>query len=484
MTALWATFLAFVGLLLSLELFVFNRRPRATTPNAAVAWTAFYVLLAALLNVGIYLVYEHHWLGAAGGSAHPERHEKASIQFLSCYLLEAALSLDSVFAISAIFTHFKVPEQYRRRVLMAGLLPSIIVRGGLILGGAALVTRFHWFVFVLSALLVLAALRMLVVRRENMDPDRNWIYKLLRRFFPTEAGEAGGNLFAVNNGRPALTPLLTVLVLVETADGLYAFDSLPGVFAYSRDPFIIFAAHTMALFTCRAMYFALEPHLGWLRYVKIGLACLLAYTAIAVSIPTDIAPKPEVSLAVLTGMVLVGLLAAALFGHSGPAPETSPLGEDAERLARLTLRQSRRVIALLVGSAVVLVGLIMVPGPGPGLLVVPIGLAILGAEFLWARRLLDKYKTYALKAGMQANERLTRTPRPWLIPIVYGATIAGMVLLVRYTRLSPAAVIAGTVPLLIGESVWAVVTVRRYRAQKRGDGPAVGNGNDGGESNT
>lgn len=478
MTAVWATFLPLVGLLLALELLVFTRRPRATTPNASVAWTAFYVLLAAMLNVGIYLVYEHNWLGAAGASAHPERHEKASVQFLSCYLLETALSLDSVFAISAIFTHFQVPERYRRRVLMAGLIPAIIVRGGLILGGAALVAKFHWFVFVLSALLILAILRMIVVRRENMDPDRNWIYKVLRRFFPAEKRDSG-DLVSVANGWPALTPLLTVLVLIETADGLYAFDSLPGVFAYSQDPFIIFAAHTMALFTCRAMYFALERLLGWIRYIKIGLACLLAYSAVAVAIPNP--PKPEVSLAFLSGTVLVGLLAAALLGHSGPAPEISPLGEDAERLARVTLRQSRRVIALLVGSAVVLLGLVMIPGPGPGLLVIPIGLAILGAEFVWARRLLDTYKSYAMKAGLKASERLMRTPRPWLIPIVYGATIAAMILLVRYTRLTPAAVIGGGVPMLIAQTVWAVVTVRRYRAQRRVDPGATGNSHEHGE---
>lgn len=468
MTAAWATFLPLVGLLLALELLVFTRRPRPTTPNASVAWTAFYVLLAAMLNVGIYLMYEHNWLGAAGdsGQPHAERHEKASVQFLSCYLLETALSLDSVFAISAIFTHFRVPQHYRRRVLMAGLIPAIIVRGGLIVGGAALVTTVHWFVFVLSALLLLAILRMILVRRENMDPDRNWIYKVLRRFFPGEKRESG-DLVTVTNGWPALTPLLTVLVLIETADGLYAFDSLPGVFAYSQDPFIIFAAHVMALFTFRAMYFALEPLLGWIRYIKIGLAFLLAYSAVAVAMPKERVPEPEVSLAFLSGTVLVGLLTAAIFGHSGPAPQVSPLGEDAERLARVTLKQSRRVIALLVGSAVVLLGLVMIPGPGPGLLVIPIGLAILGAEFLWARRLLDKYKSYAMKAGLQASERLTRTPRPWLIPIVYGVTIIAMILLVQYTRLRPAAVIGGSIPLLIGQTVWAVITVRRYRAQRR-----------------
>lgn len=481
MTTLWATFLLLVVLLVGLDLFVFNRRPRPMTPGTAVGWTAFYVGLAALLNLAIFLAYEHNWLGAAEGLAHPERHQKASIQFLSCYLLETALSLDSVFAISAIFTHFRVPERYRRRVLVAGLVPAIVVRTGLILGGAALVARFPWFVFVLAALIVLAALRMILVRRENMDPERNWIYRALRRFFPTGKRYAGGSLVGAVGGRTVLRPLLVVLLLVETADGLYAFDSLPGVFAYSRDPFIIVAAHVMAMFTARAMYFALEPHLGWIRYIKIGLACLLAYTAVAVTLPAGVAPEPEVSLAVLSGAVLVGLLAAALFGHHGPAPATSPLGEDAERVARETLRQARRVIALLVGSAVVVIGLVMVPGPGPGLLVVPVGLAILGAEFLWARRLLDQYKVHALKAGMQVSERLTRVPRPWLIPIVLGGTVLGMVLLVRYTGLKPAPVFGASVPLLIGESVWAVLTVRRYRALKKQGISRTGATDDSGE---
>lgn len=468
---MWVILISVLAILLAIELFVVHRRPRALSAHGAAGWAALYALVAAGLNVGIFFAYRAGWMGGPGG------HEKASVEFLSCYLLELALSLDSTIALAAIFTHFDVPSRYRRLILLYGAIPALIVRGAIIFGGSTLVGSYEWFKFVLAGMLVLALLRMVVMRRENTDPEKNWIHLLLRKWLPSDERFAGGSLLTSVDGRVVVTKALTVLLLIETADGIFAFDSLPGVFAFCRDPVIIFAAHATALLTYRAMYFAIEPYLGAIRFVKVGLALLLAYTAVAVALPRDIAPSPEVSLAVLSGTVLVGFIAAAAAPRTPRHVAVGPLGEDADRVARAALRQARRVGALIVGSAIVLVGLVMIPGPGPGLLVVPIGLAVLAVEFVWARTLLDRYRTYAMKVGTQATERLTRTPRPWLIPIVIGGTVLGAWALAHYGPFPTRVIIGGIVPLLIGQTVWAVVTVKRYRrlkadAAKNSDGPS------------
>lgn len=471
MITLWAFLIAFLALVIALDLAVFHRRPKSVAVAESLWWGVFFVFLAALVNVGLYFAYEHHWMGAGLAPLGAKGGRQASIEFLTCYLVELALSLDSVYPLAAIVTHFRVPDRLQHRVLFFGLIPAFIVRASLILGGAGVLTVLPWMRFVLAALVVLAALRMILVRQENLDPSRNWIYLLLRRLFPVSEGFAGGNLVTTVGGRTALTSIVVVLLLVETADGLFALDSLPGVFAFSRDPLVIFAANAMAVLTFRSLFFALRPLVAQLRYVKIGLAALLGFIAIAVALPAGREIPDEVALSVLSGSVGVGLLAALAFaGRAGSAAHQSPLGPDAEKIARLTLKQARRIIAFVIGSTIVVVGAIMVPGPGPGLLVIPVGLAILAAEFVWARRLLDKYTSTALAAGKRANQALTATPRPWLIPIVFALTIAAIIVAPRVLPVTYRVILPGAIPLLLGEIVWAFITVRKYRQLKRAAG--------------
>jgi len=257
-------------------------------------------------------------------------------------------------------------------------------------------------------------------------------------------------------------------LLIETADAALALDSIPAQFAFARDPFLVLTANLFALFAARSFVLVLMEYQGWMRYVKVGLALLLGYAAVAMARSPSATLSPELSLAVIAIAVSIGLGLALAFGKPGPAIRTSPLGHDAERLANTTLAQARKVIAFIVGGTIVIVGLIMIPGPGPGLLVLPVGLTILAMEFVWARKLLTRFNQRAKVAG----SAMVRTPRPWLIPFVIIGVVAFVTLGVIYgprihSQITPLTFVLGSVPLMVGSTVWCVITWRRAKQLKQ-----------------
>lgn len=483
MTPLWIAMSLLVILLVMLDRFVLHPRPEVIAPSTALMRAIFWFLLAMLFNAGVFFIYHEHGLAAGlwpGGP--PMGGVEASLQFLTAFLLEMALGVDTVFVIAAIFSHLRTPADYRHRVLFWGIPAAMIGRAVMIITAGELL-EWPWFRFVLAGLLVLASLRMILIRQENVDPEKNLIYRVLRRYVRVADRQHGADLLAVVNGRPALTPLLVTLLLVETADAFFAFDSIPASYAVTREPFLIFAANIFALFCLRAIYPALESITGWLRYVKIGLAMILAYAAVAIALPVGHRVPTEASLAAIIAAVGVGVSFAVRWGSARQSTELeSPLGPDAERIARLTLTPARKLIVLVVGVTVVLIGVVMIgPVPGPGIVVVPIGLSILAAEFVWARRLLQKYSQHVQNVG----QRVMKTPRPWLIVPVVGATIAIFTSLwiFRPLNIRTSAILSGAIPALLGQMVWAYLTIQKYREIKRAerraavpgapDGPAL-----------
>ncbi|MCC6677236.1 MAG: hypothetical protein IT436_08830 [Phycisphaerales bacterium] len=475
MLPLWISMSLVVVMLVMLDRFLLHPRPEVITPTTAVARLLFWFLLAMVFNAGVFFIYEEHNFGAGlDGGVHHVGGVEASLQFLTAFVLALALDLDTVFVISAIFTHLRTPAGYRHRVLFWGIPAAMVGRGIMIFTAGELLDLWGWFRFVLAVLLILAGLRMILIRQENADPEKNFIYRILRRFVPVSDRQHGADLLALVNGRPALTPLLVTLLLVETADGIFAFDSIPAAFAVTREPFLIFAANVFSLFCLRAIYPALESLTGWLRYVKIGLAMILAYAAVAIALPVTHRAPTEASLAAILASVGVGISFAVRWGSARQAKvRESPLGPDAERIARLTLAPARKLIVLVVGTTVVIIGLIMIgPVPGPGIVVVPIGLSILAAEFVWARRLLHKYSQSVQSVG----RRVMKTPRPWLIVPVVGATLAIFTLLwvFRPFEIRTSAILSGAIPALLGQIVWAYLTIQKYREIKRTPGPDAG----------
>lgn len=471
MTLLWLIFAGLIIAMLVLKLAVAARATQWPGRHIAAEWGLAWVLVALAFNIAIYCLYSARAApaGASGALALVSR-ETASQEFLAAYVTELCLSLDSVFVIAAIFSHFRLSHSVQRKVLWAGIVLAIAARGAMIWGAWGLLSLIPSTRYVLAGLLVLAALRMIVFRPERVDTAANPLVRLLRRFWPSTEGnpEDHVHLFHRDGTAWRWTALVPVLLLVETADAALALDSIPAQFAVARDPFLVLTANLFALFAARSFVLVLMEYQGWMRYVKVGLALLLAYAAVAMARSPDTMLSPELSLGVIAIAVSIGLGLALALGHHGPAARTSPLGHDAERLANTTLAQARKVIAFVIGGTIVIVGLVMVPGPGPGLLVLPVGLTILAMEFVWARKLLTRFNQRAKVAG----SAMVRTPRPWLIPFVVIGVAAFVTLGVIYgprlhKQVTPLTFVLGSVPLMVGATVWCVVTWRRAQQMKK-----------------
>jgi tellurite resistance protein TerC len=273
--------------------------------------------------------------------------------------------------------------------------------------------------------------------------------------------------------------LFVALVMVETADGIFAFDSIPAGLALTRDPFILFASNVLAVLTVRSIFPLLMRFTGWLRYFKIALTLVLMYLAAKMLIPGQMLDiHPEISLGVIFAILTGGAVASILGSAPDPTVLTtrpSPLGEDAERLARLTLKQVRKVMVLIVGTIVVLAGIGMLIGPGPGLVVIPIGLAILATEFVWAKRLLDRYAQYASKLGKRAGAAVMNRTRLWHVPVVIAITVAGWIAIYKSFNIPIHTLLMGFLPMLIGQIVWGVMLYIKRKKQRAGvDQPREG----------
>ncbi len=390
---LWIGFIVFILALLALDLGAFNRNARAVGIKEAFAWTALWVALALVFNVAIYFIYEHHWLGIGYESGSPIGGRRAALEFFTGYVVEKSLSLDNIFVIALIFSYFKIPGAYQHRVLYWGILGALALRGLMIAAGAALIRSFDWVVYVFGAFLIVTAVKLLIVRHDNLEPDRNPLVLLARRLYPVSPGLDGERFFTTVDGRRAITPLFLVLLLVESSDVLFAVDSIPAIFAITREPFLVFTSNIFAILGLRSLYFALAGVLDRFRYLKMSLVFLLAFVGVKMILSHHHPIPTQVSLAVIAGILLVGALGSVRAARRDTASLVSPLADDLEELARLTYVRARRVVTIVIGTSVLLIGVAMIVLPGPAVLVIPAGLAILGAEFLWARRLLARVRS-------------------------------------------------------------------------------------------
>ena len=389
----WIAFFVLVFGFLALDLGVFHRRPHAISIKEALAWTAFWIALALAFNGFVYLLYEHHWLDFGTSSL---RHElegsEAALKFFTGYLVEKSLSVDNIFVIAMIFAYFGVPLQYQHRVLFWGILGALVLRGVMIAAGTALITKFSWTTYLFGALLLLTAGRLLVTRHDNLEPGRNLLVRLVRRVYPVSNDFDGSHFFTAIDGKRAITPLFLALIVVESSDVMFAVDSIPAIFAITSDPFIVFTSNVFAILGLRSLYFAVAGMMARFRYLKMSLVFLLTYIGVKMLLTHHHPIPTAVSLAVIVGILAVGVVASVAAAHRDTAPLESPIVHDLERLATVSLRQARRVVVLTVGSTVLTLGVAMLVLPGPGILVTWGGLAILAVEFVWARRWLARVK--------------------------------------------------------------------------------------------
>ena len=405
-TLIWISFLFLVGLVVALDLGVFHRKAHVVSLPEAVGWTTVWISLALAFNVAVFYLYE---LNPGGWDMDTEQlsGREAALQFFTGYLVEKSLSVDNIFVIAMIFAYFRVPLAEQHRVLFWGILSACVMRGVMIFGGLALLDRFEWLTYVLGAVLVYSAAKVLVMRHDTVDVANSTTMRLVHRLFRVTDEYHGSRFFVRRNGVLFATPLFVALILVETADVMFAVDSIPAIFAITRDPFIVFTSNIFALLGLRSLYFVLAGLMEKFRYIKMSLVFLLAYVGIKMLLVHHYPIPNHVSLMIIGGILAVGILASTKAGRDTIAL-LSPLADEIGELAVAFSRQARRAVILVLGSSILLVGLAMVVLPGPAILVVPLGLSILGIEFAWARRWLVRMRATLAGANGRIGAQLTR----------------------------------------------------------------------------
>jgi tellurite resistance protein TerC len=261
---LWIGFNVMVLALLALDLGLFHRDAHVVSLKESLAWTGVWVGLALLFNAGV-------WYFAGAGKA---------VEFLTGYVIEKSLSVDNIFVIALLFTYFSVPARYQHKVLFWGILGALVMRAAMIAAGAALMARFTWVIYVFGAFLILTGIKMALKRADEIHPERNPVIRLFRRLVPVTADYDGARFFVRARGRWAATPLMIVLLLVEFTDLVFAVDSIPAIFAVTRDPFIVYTSNVFAILGLRSLYFALAGVMPRFHHLKIGLGVILAFVGV------------------------------------------------------------------------------------------------------------------------------------------------------------------------------------------------------------
>jgi tellurite resistance protein TerC len=340
---MWSGFVAFVLLMLALDLGVFHRKAHVVSVKEAVAWSAVWLSIGSAFAVFVYFMYEGQWFGLGTAvdpvDGLPNDGWSATGKYLTGYVVEKSLSVDNIFVIAMIFTFFAVPPLYQHRVLFWGILGALVLRGAMIALGAKLIAEFHWVLYVFAVFLILTAIKMLFLRTEHGDPDKNIVVRLTRRLFPVTA-RFHGEHFIVRAGAPAsyesevpglaavpdevveearpgtllLTPLALTLVVVETTDLIFAVDSIPAIFAITGDPFLVFTSNVFAILGLRSLYFALAGMVKKFRYLKAALALVLMVVGVKMLLAESLKLALGKHFNLYLLVVVIAILAAGIVG--------------------------------------------------------------------------------------------------------------------------------------------------------------------------
>ena len=299
----WIGFNVFVLAMLALDLGVFHRHAHVVSVREAGAWSAVWVGLALLFNLGLWALWG------------PD----PALQFLTGYLIEKSLSVDNIFVFVMLFTYFAVPAQYQHRVLFWGILGALVMRGLFIWAGAYVLQQFHWVIYLFGALLVVTGVKM-ARRIEGYDPSRNPVLALARRVLPLTDRYHGQRFWVRETGRWVATPLFLVLLLVEVTDLVFAVDSIPAIFAVTQEPFLVYTANVFAILGLRSMYFLLAGVVHRFVYLKYGLAAVLVFVG-AKMLLVDLYKIPT---AISLAVVALTIGTAVAWSLLRPPPTTTP----------------------------------------------------------------------------------------------------------------------------------------------------------------
>ena len=282
--------------MLAIDLGVFHRKAHAVTMKEAGIWSVVWIALAMVFNLGIYFAWG----------------QDKALEFLTGYVIEKSLSVDNLFVFLMIFQYFATPAQYQHRVLFWGILGALILRAVFIATGSALLSNFHWMMYVFGGFLVITGVKMYLQGDEKIEPERNPVVRLFERWVPISKAYDGQKFFIRREGRIHATLLMLVLIVVETTDVIFAVDSIPAIFAITQDPFIVYTSNVFAILGLRALYFMLAGIMEMFVYLKVGLSFVLCFVGAKMML-VDIYKIPiGASLAVIGGVLLLSIAASWL----------------------------------------------------------------------------------------------------------------------------------------------------------------------------
>lgn len=294
----WIAFICFVILMLAIDLGIFHRKSHTVSFKESLGWTVVWMGLAMLFSAIVYF-----WKG-------PEK----SIEFITGYVIELSLSVDNLFIFILVFSYFHVPPQYQHRVLFYGIISALVMRVIFIFAGVALISKFHWIIYVFGAIIIFSGVKMLFQKDKKIEPDKNPLIRLVKKMIPVTSEYHGDKFFVkIKNGIWAATPLFIVLVFIEITDLIFAVDSIPAILAITTDTFIVFTSNAFAILGLRSLYFALAGLLNLFRFLHIGLSCILIFIGFKMII-SDLYKIPiEYALITVLSILITSIAASLLF---------------------------------------------------------------------------------------------------------------------------------------------------------------------------
>lgn len=301
---MWAVFGAAVIFLLVLDLGVFQRKSHVIGIKEALGWSAFWIGLALLFNLGI-------WYELGRGPA---------LEYFTGWVLEKSLSVDNLFVFLLVFSYFRVPREYQHKVLFWGIAGALVMRAVFIGAGIVLIQRFDWMVYVFGAFLVYTGFKLAFGKDEEVDPGRNPVIKVVRRFIPVSDAYDGGRFFTVVNGKRVATPLFVVLVVIESTDVVFAVDSIPTILSITQDPFIVYSSNVFAILGLRALYFALAALADLFHYLKQGLAVILVFVGVKMLLANHYHLPTWLALGFIASVLTASIVASRLWPKMDEPP--------------------------------------------------------------------------------------------------------------------------------------------------------------------
>jgi tellurite resistance protein TerC len=283
--------------MLALDLGVFNRKAHVIKMKEALLWVSFWVSLAVAFGVGVYYFYGH----------------SKALEFFTAYIIEYSLSIDNLFVFLLIFRFFHVPPAYEHKALFWGILLALITRAVFIFAGVALINTFHWIIYVFGAFLIYTGIKLALNKQTEVHPDKNIAIKLLRYFVPVTKQFHGAKFFIVENGKRYATPMVAVLLALETTDIIFAIDSIPAVLAISKDPFIVYTSNVFAILGLRSLFFAISGLMKLFHLLHYGLAAILSFVGVKMLIENIYHVPVGISLTVICCILVVSIVASMIW---------------------------------------------------------------------------------------------------------------------------------------------------------------------------